>query len=93
MAEDIKNPEDEIVSNVTHIDDAKVNKLVKRGHYFSILEAFDVLRIKFSYDTLNQEEARQFMVYIKYLIKNGHSEALRLQCKYIHDKYIKSQGL
>lgn len=87
--------EDEIkkIASVSNIDDAKVRKMHRRGNYMSMLESFDALRVKFMYDELSEEEARKFIVYIKYFLKNGHSEALRLQCYYLHKKFIQGQGI
>lgn len=94
MSDDEKKELEELVdNNITSIDKGRLNKLKKKGHYFSMLERFDVLQIKFIYDTLTKEEATQFITYIKYFMENGHSEAFRLRCYYIHKKYIEKQGL
>lgn len=93
MSEEEKKELDEILNNVTHIDEGRIQKMVERGHYFSLLERFDILRIKFMYDDLQKEEAIQFVTLCKYLIKNGHSESLRLSCSYMHKKYMQKQGL
>lgn len=81
------------INPVTDIDDAKVKRMHRRGNYITMLEAFDALKIKFMYDELTESEARKFIVYIKYFLKNGHSEAIRLQCHYLHKRFIKGQGI
>jgi hypothetical protein len=93
MSDDIKNEIQDIIDNVINIDEGRVKRLKERGHYFTLLEQFDVLRIKFIYDQLDKDEARNFVTLCKYFKDNGHSESLRLTCHYIHKKYIEKQGL
>jgi hypothetical protein len=87
MSDDKKDPQ------ILDMDEAIIKRMHVKGNYIAILERFDVLRIKFIYDKLDPKEARNFMLLIKYLMKNGHSEAVRLNCHYLHKKYIESQGL
>jgi hypothetical protein len=93
MSDEDKAELDQLLSNVVSIDEGRIKRLVDRGHYISLLERFDVLRIKFVYDDLDREEAIKFITLCKYFIKNGHSESLRLSCTYMYKKYMKSQGL
>lgn len=58
-----------------------------------MLERFDILRIKFVYDKLATDEAKEFVLLIKYLKINGHNESIRLTCKYLYDKYIEGKGI
>lgn len=83
----------EIIDNVVNIDQGRVKRLKEKGHYFTLLETFDVLRVKFIYDDLNKDEARNFVTLCKYFKDNGHSEALRLTCFYLYKRYIEKQGL
>jgi hypothetical protein len=84
---------DQLLSNVVSIDEGRIKKLVDKGHYISLLERFDVLRIKFVYDDLQREEAINFITLCKYFIKHGHTESLRLSCSYMYKKYMQKQGL
>lgn len=94
MAEDdLKEEIEKILQNVTNIDQGRIKRLKERGHYFTLLEQFDVLRVKFAYDDLSKDEARNFVTLCKYFKDNGHSEALRLSCHYLFKKYIEKQGL
>lgn len=94
MSDNDKKELEELVDiNITSIDKGRIKKLKEKGHYFSMLERFDVLQVKFIYDTLSKEEAIQFITYCKYFMENGHSEAFRLRCFYIHKKYMEKQGL
>lgn len=81
------------INPITDIDEAKVKRMHKRGNYFNMLDSFDTLMVKFMHDKLTKEEARRFIVYIKYFLKNGHSEALKLKCHYMHKKFIEGQGI
>lgn len=93
MSDDTKSELDDILNNVINIDEGRVKRLKERGHYFTMLEQFDVLRVKFIYDTLDADEARNFITLCKYFKESGHSESLRLTCHYIYKKYIEKQGL
>jgi hypothetical protein len=94
MSEDDKKEFDAIFSNIINIDQGRIKKLAEKGHYNSLLEKFDILRIKFVHDDLtDKEEAIKFVTLCKYFIKNGHSESLRLSCHYMYEKYMKKQGL
>lgn len=93
MSDEDKVELEEILNNVTNIDDGRIKRLADKGHYGSLLERFDILRIKFIYDDLQKDEAIQFITLCKYFTKNGHSESLRLNCHYMCKKYIQKQGL
>ena len=90
--QDDKKPEDP--SNVNHIDEARVKKMKMRGHMMSMLEEFEVLRIKFFYDKLtDKQEATRFITLVKYFMENGPTEAMRLSCRLMFEKYMEKQGL
>ena len=93
MNDELEKDIQAILDNVTNIDEGRVRRLQKRGHYFTLLEQFDVLRVKFIYDNLDKDEARKFVTLCKYFKINGHSESLRLTCHYIHKRYMDKQGL
>lgn len=94
MSEDEKKELSKLLEdNVTSLDKGRINRLKRKGHYFSMLERFDVLNVKFIYDSLNKEEAITFITYCKYFMANGHSESFRLRCFYIYKKYMEKQGL
>lgn len=90
---DIKDELQEIIDNVINIDEGRIKRLKERGHYLTLLEQFDVLRVKFIYDNLTKEEARNFVTLCKYFKDNGHSESLKLTCHYIYKRYMEKQGL
>ena len=85
--------EDKKDDNTYSLDEAKLKKMHMRGHYNSMLEDFDKLLIKLSYDTLTKEEALKFVTYIKYFKQYGHSEAMRLRCDYLYKKYVEKFNL
>ena len=93
----MSNEEDkkqELPSNLTHIDSARVKRLKERGHMMTMLEEFEVLRLKFFYDKLtDKQEATRFITLVKYFMENGPTEAMRLSCKLMYEKYIAKHGL
>lgn len=88
MSEENKKEENKIV----HIDQKRFKNLAKKS-YFAILEEYDCLRVKFiNSDIDNSMEIKdkiRFITLCKYLIENGHSEALRLSCKFMYERYLK----
>ena len=78
---------------ISNIEDAIIKKMHVKGHYPSMLERFDILRIKFIYDKLDSEEAKEFILLIKYLKLYGHSESIKLTCHYLWEKYIRDKGI
>lgn len=85
--QDDKKPEEP--SNVNHIDEARVKKMKMRGHMMSMLEEFEVLRIKFFYDKLtDKQEATRFVTLLRYFKDNGPTEAMRLSCQLLLEKYV-----
>jgi hypothetical protein len=98
MSDDINDSElqqivNDVITNVVSIDEGRIKRMEEKGHYYLLLERFDVLRIRFIYDSLDKDEARDFVTLCKYFKKNGHSESLRLTCHYIFKKYMEKQGL
>ena len=81
-------------SNVIQIDKRRVEKLETNGHYFSMLEQFETLHAKFFYTSeMDKKEAINFVTLCRYFEKNGHSEALRLRCKFLLEKYVEGKEL
>lgn len=81
-------------SEVTHIDQARVKRMKTRGHMMSMLEEFECLRVKFFYDKLDdRKDATRFVTLTKYFMDNGPTEAMRLSCKLLYEKYMQKQGL
>ena len=91
MSEDIKD--DSVDENVTSLDKARIDRMQKHGHYYTMLEKFEILRLKFIYDTLDKEEAIAFVTLCKYFRDHGTSETMRLSAHYIFEKYIKGKDL
>ena len=74
---------------ITHIDKKRLDHLTVNGHYNSMLENFETLRIKLLYDKeLTKQEAIMLITLTKYFIRNGHNEAFRLSCEYLYERYI-----
>lgn len=86
-----KKEDMEKMAEVTNIDEARIQRLGLKGNYVGILEAFEILRLKFVYDTLTKEESINFITYCKYIMRNGHSEVVRLSAHYIYKKYIEGK--
>lgn len=79
---------------LTHIDNARLKKLKVKGQYINMYESFDLLRTKFIYgEPMSPEEGVQLITLTKYFMENGHSEALKIVAKHIHNRYIKNNGL
>lgn len=95
MSDDINDEIQKIIDNVVSIDEGRIKRMEEKGHYYLLLEKFDVLRVRFIYDaeSLSKDEARDFVTLCKYFKKNGHSESLRLTCHYIYKRYMEKQGL
>lgn len=80
--------------NVISLDDKRVERLTQRGHYFTMLEKFELLRLKFVYnDEMTKQEALSFITMCKYFAKYGHSEPFRYSCEQILKRYIEPHGL
>lgn len=81
-------------ASVNHIDEARVKRMKTRGHMMTMLEEFEVLRLKFFYDKLtDKQEATRFVTLVKYFMENGPTEPMRLSCRLMYEKYIEKQGL
>ena len=79
---------------VTHIDEARLKRMKTRGHMMTMLDEFECLRVKFFYDKLHdQKDATRFITLTKYFMENGPTEAMRLSCKLLYEKYMQKQGL
>lgn len=85
--------DNEELATITNIDEARIMRLGLKGNYNGILEAFEILRLKFIYDTLDKEESINFITYCKYVMRNGHSEVVRLSAHYLYKKYIEGKEL
>jgi hypothetical protein len=85
---------DEEKNNLVSIDSAKIKRLKERGHIGSMLEEFELLRLKLLYEEpMNKQEASKLVTLTKYFMDNGPSEAFRLSCKFLYEKYIKPYNL
>jgi hypothetical protein len=94
MNEENNKTDDSKIDNVVDIDKAKIQRLRVRGHLLSMLEEFEILRLKLLYDQdMNKQEATQLVTLTKYFIEYGPSEAFRLSCKLMYEKYMKPFGL
>lgn len=81
-------------ASVNHIDEARVKRMKTRGHMMTMLEEFEVLRLKFFYDKLtDKQEATRFVTLVKYFMENGPTEPMRLSCRLLYEKYIEKQNL
>jgi len=78
----------------THIDQARVKRMKVRGHMMTMLDEYECLRLKFFYDKLHdRQEATRFVTLTKYFMENGPTEAMRLSCKLMYEKYMEKQKL
>lgn len=85
---------DETVATVNHIDEARIKKMKVKGHMMSMIEEFEVLKLKFFYDKLTDKaEATRFVTLVKYFMENGPTEPFRLSCRLMYEKYMEKQGL
>lgn len=81
-------------TNINDLDQVRVERLEKNGHYSSLLERLDLLVSKLHYsNNMTKQEGIEFITLCKYFIKNGHTESLRIRCNYYLEKYIKGKGL
>lgn len=81
-------------STVSNIDNKRIEKLAQHGHYNSMLEQFELLRLKFIYgEEMNKEEGIKFITMAKYFAQYGHSEPFRYSCQLILKKYVTPHGL
>lgn len=83
-----------IPNNVFDIDEARIKRMRQNGHTSSMLEEFEMLRLKLVYDKpLDKQEATKLVTYIKYFMVNGPSEPFRLNCKLLYERYVQPYGL
>jgi len=83
---------DEKKAEVISIDRKRLDNMAERGHYQSMWEEFEILRLKFLHEDVSKipkQEAIRLITLTKYMIKYGHSEPFQLSCQYFYDKYIK----
>lgn len=81
-------------TNVVSIDEARIDKMKKNGHYYSMVEQFEMLRLKFLYnDEMTKQEGIDFVTYLKYFSIYGHSESFKYSCKKMLEKYVEPSGL
>ena len=85
--------DNEELATITNIDEARIMRLGLKGNYNGILEAFEILRLKFIYDTLDKEESINFITYCKLIMRSGHSEVVRLSAHYLYKKYIENKDI
>lgn len=81
-------------TNIVNIDEIKLKKLKLQGHLPSIIEEFDILRLKFIYKkNMTKEEAQKFVLLCKYLMEEAPTESMKLNCKFIYEKYMEPYNL
>lgn len=81
-------------TKISDLDQKRIERLEKNGHYTSLLEQLDLLVSKLHYSSnMTKQEAIEFITLCKYFIKHGHIESLRIRCNYYLEKYIKGKGL
>ena len=90
MSDENKKTDNEAdVSNVVSIDKAKIQRLKQKGHLMTMLEEFEILRLKLLYDQdMDRQEASRLVLLTKYFMENGPTEDFRLSCKYMYQKYM-----
>lgn len=81
-------------SNVLSFEAAKIKRLRMKGHQMTMIEEFEILRMKLMYNQdMTKEEAIKLVTLTKYFMENGPTETFRYSCKMIYEKYMKPQGL
>lgn len=91
-----KKPEvvEEIISNVVHIDEKRIERLSRNAQYYTLYDSFDLLRIKLLYgEPITTEEGVQLVTLTKYFMRYGHNEQIKIMAKHLHEKFIKKHGL
>ena len=79
---------------ISNIDEARVKRLTQKGHQSSMLEEYELLRLKIVYDKpMDKAEAIRFITLCRYFAKNGYSEAFRQSCSYLLDRYVNPYNL
>lgn len=88
MSDDTKKEENKVV----HIDQKRFKNIAKKS-YFAILEEYECLRIKFANadigSGLEVKDKIRFITLCKYLMDHGHSDAVKLSCKFMYERYLK----
>jgi len=83
-----------VVDNVIDLDEQRMKRMKTNGHTMTMLEEFEILRLKLMYDKqLDKREATKLVTYIKYFMVNGPSEPFRLNCKLLYERYVEPYGL
>lgn len=94
MSDNKNNEKNWTPDNVFSLDDAKIQRLKEKGHLSSMLEEFEILRLKLLYDQeMSKQEATKLVTLTKYFMEHGPTEAFKLSCKFMYDKYMKPFGL
>lgn len=89
---EVKN--ESIDSNVINIDKFRVERLKQKGHLGTMLEEYEILKLKLLYDQdMNKQEATKLVTLTKYFIEHGPTEAYRLSCKLLYQKYMEPYNL
>lgn len=83
------------LTNLSEIDAARIKRLKVKGHYVTLIDEYEQLRLKFMYEpsAMRQQEAIRFVTLCKFFMENGHSDSFKLHCKYIYERYIGKFGL
>ncbi len=82
------------LENLVSIDLARIKRLKMKGHYNSLVDEYEKLRLKFHYEkALLPVEVIRFITLCKFFMENGHSESFKLSCKYLYERYMGQFGL
>jgi len=85
---------DKDTNKITHIDDMRIRKLREKGHIQSMIEEYEILRLKFLYEkSMTKQEAVRLVTLCKYFMDNGPSESFRYSCKLMYQKYMEGHKL
>lgn len=84
-----------MLDNISELDAARIKRLKVKGHYITLIDEYEQLRIRFSYEpsSLDQKDAIRFVTLCKFFMENGHTESFKLHCKYIYQRYMGKFGL
>ena len=86
--------DDPNIKNIMHIDEARLRRMSKKGHTLSMLEEYEMLKLKFLYSKLDDRiEAMRLVTLCKYFMEKGPTELIRLSSSLFYDKYINGKGI
>lgn len=80
--------------SLSHLDDKRIEKLAYAGHYVSLLEEFEKLKLKFAYNKqMTKKEAARLVTLCKYFMRYAHNEPIQLSAQYFYERYIENYNL